>query len=54
MAGIKFWPAMDQLPADFLAHADQFDQLVPVFTNVIFDTSQAFANVIFSRYVRLA
>jgi hypothetical protein len=48
MAGIKFWPSMDQLPDEFLEHAAQFDHLVPVFTNVIFDTSQTFANEIFS------
>jgi len=47
MAGIKFWSAMDQLPAEFLTFADGFDGLVPVFTNVIFDTSQAHANTIF-------
>jgi hypothetical protein len=47
MAGIKFWSAMDQLPADFLSFAEGFEGLVPVFTNVIFDTSQAHANTIF-------
>jgi hypothetical protein len=47
MAGIEFWPTMDQLPADFLAFAEGFEGLVPVFTNVIFDTSQAHANTIF-------
>ena len=47
MAGIKFWSAMDQLPADFLTFANRFEGLVPVFTNVIFDTSQAHANTIF-------
>ena len=47
MAGIKFWPAMDQLPADFLSFAEGFEGLVPVFTNVIFDTSQAHANSLF-------
>lgn len=47
MAGIKFWSAMDQLPADFLSYAEGFEGLVPVFTNVIFDTSQAHANSIF-------
>lgn len=48
MAGIKFWSSIIQLPDDFLKFADQFDSLVPVFTNVIFDTSQAHANTIFS------
>jgi hypothetical protein len=47
MAGIKFWSGMDQLPADFLSFTDEFIGLVPVFTNVIFDTSQAHANTLF-------
>jgi hypothetical protein len=38
---------MDQLPAEFLSFAEGFEGLVPVFTNVIFDTSQAHANSIF-------
>ncbi|MEA4907838.1 MAG: hypothetical protein VB089_09460 [Anaerolineaceae bacterium] len=48
MAGIRFWPEMKSLGADFWQTAGQFRQVVPVFTNVIFDTSQTFANVIFS------
>ncbi len=48
MAGIKFWSSMNHLPDDFLKFAGQFDSVVPVFTNVIFDTSQAHANVLFS------
>jgi hypothetical protein len=47
MAGIKFWSDMNRLPDDFLRFADKFDSLVPVFTNVIFDTSQAHANTLF-------
>ncbi|MCK4800840.1 MAG: hypothetical protein KAS84_02545 [Anaerolineales bacterium] len=47
MAGIKFWSGMDQLTADFLSFVDGFKSLVPVFTNVIFDTSQVHANTIF-------
>ena len=47
MAGIKFWSVMDQLPTDFLSFVEGFKGLVPVFTNVIFDTSQAHANTIF-------
>jgi hypothetical protein len=39
---------MNQLPDEFLKYTDQFDNLVPVFTNVIFDTSQAHANTLFS------
>jgi hypothetical protein len=47
MAGIQFWPQMQELDADFLAKAAQFEKIVPVFTNVIFDTSQVHANTLF-------
>jgi len=48
MAGVKFWPTMRGLDADFLAKAAHFRQIVPVFTNVIFDTSQPHANTLFA------
>jgi hypothetical protein len=47
MAGIKFWPAMQGLDQTFLSKAARFKQIVPVFTNVIFDTSQPHANTVF-------
>ena len=47
MAGIKFWSDMDQLPEDLVDEINKYDSVVPVFTNVIFDTSQAHANTIF-------
>ena len=47
MAGIRFWPEMRGLDQAFLGRLAQFKQLVPVFTNVIFDTSQVHANTIF-------
>jgi hypothetical protein len=47
MAGIRFWPEMRDLDESFLQHAAGFKQIVPVFTNVIFDTSQVHANVVF-------
>ncbi|MEW6084816.1 MAG: hypothetical protein AB1607_09495 [Chloroflexota bacterium] len=47
MAGIKFWADMKGLDASFLQKAAQFKQIVPVFTNVIFDTSQPHANTVF-------
>lgn len=47
MAGIQFWPEMKGLDASFLAKAAGFKQIVPVFTNVIFDTSQPHANTVF-------
>jgi hypothetical protein len=47
MAGIRFWPEMHNLSPEFWQRTAGFDQIVPVFTNVIFDTSQGHANVIF-------
>ena len=40
------WPEIDQLSPEFLEKASHFKQMVR-FTNVIFDTSQPHANVIF-------
>ncbi len=48
MAGIKFWADMKGLDKSFLQKAARFTQIVPVFTNVIFDTSQPHANTVFS------
>ncbi|HEX7975847.1 MAG TPA: hypothetical protein VF498_15665 [Anaerolineales bacterium] len=48
MAGIRFWPEMRGLDEAFLQKAAGFCQVVPVFTNVIFDTSQVHANTVFS------
>ena len=47
MAGIRFWSDMRSLSPEFLERASHFKQIVPVFTNVIFDTSQSHANVIY-------
>ena len=47
MAGIKFWADMKGLDQAFLQKAAGFKQIVPIFTNVIFDTSQPHANTIF-------
>ncbi|HCR70965.1 MAG TPA: hypothetical protein DIW23_05945 [Anaerolineae bacterium] len=47
MAGIKFWADMKGLDESFLQKASSFKQIVPVFTNVIFDTSQPHANTVF-------
>ncbi len=47
MAGIKFWAEMKGLDESFLQKAAGFKQIVPVFTNVIFDTSQPHANTVF-------
>ncbi|MDD5370412.1 MAG: hypothetical protein PHQ40_15120, partial [Anaerolineaceae bacterium] len=43
----RFWPEMQTLGEDFWKHAGQFKQVVPVFTNVVFDTSQGHANAVF-------
>ncbi|MBL8102745.1 MAG: hypothetical protein JNM02_09465 [Anaerolineales bacterium] len=47
MAGIKFWADMKGLDKAFLQKAAGFRQIVPIFTNVIFDTSQPHANTVF-------
>src|SRR5687767_11221026 len=47
MAGIKFWADMKGLDESFLKTAAGFKQIVPIFTNVIFDTSQPHANTVF-------
>ena len=47
-AGVQFWPEMKALPPEFWEKARTFRQIVPVFTNVVFDTSQKHANVVFS------
>jgi hypothetical protein len=44
---VQFWPEMRELDADFWKRAEGFKAIVPVFTNVVFDTSQGHANVVF-------
>jgi hypothetical protein len=48
MAGIAFWPDMRGLSDTILQKIKEFKQVVPIFTNVIFDTSQPHANTLFS------
>jgi hypothetical protein len=48
MAGIRFWPEMTAMTAEVEERIQAYSQVVPVFTNVIFDTSQAHANTIFT------
>lgn len=47
MAGVQFWPEMSGLGEAFIEKMNTFKQVVPIFTNVIFDTSQLHANVLF-------
>lgn len=47
MAGIRFWPEMKDLDPQLNQKIETFSKLVPVFTNVIFDTSQVHANTLF-------
>lgn len=47
MAGVRFWPEIAGLPARLTAKRRDFRQMVSVFTNVVFDTSQVHANVLF-------
>ena len=46
-AGVKFWPEMKQLDGAISEKAASYRALIPIFTNVIFDTSQAHANTLF-------
>jgi hypothetical protein len=47
MAGIRFWTEMKALNPSFWERVRGYRQIVPVFTNVVFDTSQGHANVLF-------
>lgn len=47
MAGIQFWPEMNTLDTQFLESAAGYRQIVPIFTNVAYDTSQVHASVVF-------
>jgi hypothetical protein len=47
MAGVRFWPEIKGLSPEFLQKAANFKQIVSIFTNVIFDTSQVHANTLF-------
>lgn len=47
MAGIQFWPEIRGLDGRLAEKMEQFKQVVPVFTNVIYDTSQVDTNLAF-------
>lgn len=46
-AGVEFWPEMHGLDEALQQEIRSYRAVVPVFTNVVFDTSQAHANVVF-------
>lgn len=48
MAGIQFWPEIRALDENLVEKMKQFRQIVPIFTNVIYDTSQIDTNVAFA------
>jgi hypothetical protein len=46
-AGVRFWSEIKQFSADLTEKINRFSNIVPIFTNVIFDTSQSHANTLF-------
>ena len=48
MAGVKFFPGMQGLPVPLQEKTRECKQVVSIFTNVIFDTTQMYANTVFS------
>lgn len=48
MAGVRFWPEMKTLPPDLQDAVRAHRDVITVFTNVAFDTSQTYANTLFS------
>ncbi|MCX6055504.1 MAG: hypothetical protein NTZ74_11440 [Chloroflexi bacterium] len=48
MAGVRFWPELQKLDESFIRKISKYKRIIPIFTNVIFDTSQVHANTIFS------
>jgi hypothetical protein len=47
MAGIRFWQDMQSISSELKQKAEAHRQIVVVFTNVVFDTSQTYANLVF-------
>jgi hypothetical protein len=48
MAGVRFWPEMQQFDFELAGRIALYKKIVPIFSNVIFDTSQVHANTLFS------
>lgn len=47
MAGVRFWPEIQKPDGSLEEKFSQYKKIVPIFTNVIFDTSQVHANTLF-------
>jgi hypothetical protein len=47
MAGVRFWNEINDLPERLKQKTAGYSQVVSIFTNVIFDTTQMYANVLF-------
>lgn len=47
MAGVRFWPGMEPLSPHLLERIARYGQMVVIFTNVVFDTSQVHANTLY-------
>lgn len=47
MAGVQFWPELRPLPERITSELANGRQLVSIFTNVVFDTSQVHANTLY-------
>ena len=47
MAGVHFFPEMHSLPEALARKIPGYQQVVSIFTNVIFDTTQMYANTVF-------
>ncbi|NJL35778.1 MAG: hypothetical protein HC899_02730 [Leptolyngbyaceae cyanobacterium SM1_4_3] len=47
MAGVRFWQDMQSISPELQQQAEAYRQIVVVFTNVVFDTSQVYANRVF-------
>ncbi len=48
MGGVRFWPEMTSLGDEFAAKANQYQQVVSIYTNTVYDTSQVTANTVFA------
>jgi hypothetical protein len=48
MAGIHFFSNMEDLPDTLTEKIQEYEQVVSLFSNVIFDTTQMYANTVFS------